>query len=117
MWCWGFPSGFAVKNPAANAGNKVQPWVRKVRWRRKWQPTAVFLPGKPHGQRRPEGHSPWGHKEAGTTEHTRTMWQCTFPGKPTRFSKQDLRSSALLHFNISTQNVGHLSEPPLTLLI
>ena len=27
------------------------PWVRKVPWRRKWQATPVFLPGKSHGQR------------------------------------------------------------------
>ena len=27
------------------------PWVRKIPWRQKWQPTAVFLPGKSHGQR------------------------------------------------------------------
>ena len=27
------------------------PWVRKIPWRRKWQPTPVFLPGEPHGQR------------------------------------------------------------------
>ena len=27
------------------------PWVRKIRWRRRWQPTAVFLPGKFHRQR------------------------------------------------------------------
>ena len=26
-------------------------WVRKITWRRKWQPTPVFLPGKSHGQR------------------------------------------------------------------
>ena len=30
---------------------KFDPWVRKVPWRRKWQPTSVFLPGKSHGQR------------------------------------------------------------------
>ena len=30
---------------------KFDPWVRKVPWRRKWQPTPVFLPGKSHGQR------------------------------------------------------------------
>jgi len=29
----------------------ANPWVRKMPWRRKWQPTAVFLPGKSHGQR------------------------------------------------------------------
>ena len=27
------------------------PWSGKIPWRRKWQPTPVFLPGKPHGQR------------------------------------------------------------------
>ena len=37
----------AVNNPPAN----VNPWVRKICWRRKWLPTLVFLPGKSHGQR------------------------------------------------------------------
>ena len=31
-------------------------------WRRKWQPTPVFLPGKPHGQRSLTGYRPWGSK-------------------------------------------------------
>ena len=44
------------------------PWVRKIPWRRKWQPTPVFLPGKSHGQRSLAGYSPWGHKEPDTTE-------------------------------------------------
>ena len=35
-------------------------WSEKVPWRRKWQPTPVFLPGKPHGQRSLVGYSPWG---------------------------------------------------------
>ena len=34
--------------------------VRKIPWRRKWQPTPVFLPGKSHGQRSLVGYSPWG---------------------------------------------------------
>ena len=33
------------------------PWVGKIPWRRKWQPTPVFLPGKSHGQRSLEGYS------------------------------------------------------------
>ena len=37
-------------------------------WRRKWQPTPVFLPGESHGQRSLVGYSPRGHKESGTTE-------------------------------------------------
>ena len=44
------------------------PWVRKIPWRRKWQPTPVFLPGKLHGQRSLVGYSPWGHKELDTTK-------------------------------------------------
>ena len=35
----------------------VNPWVGKIPWRRKWQPTPVFLPGKSHGQRSLEGCS------------------------------------------------------------
>ena len=38
------------------------PWVRKIPWRRKWQPSPVFLPGESHGQRSLEGYSPWGRK-------------------------------------------------------
>ena len=38
------------------------PWVRKILWSRKWQPTPEFLPGESHGQRGLVGHSPWGHK-------------------------------------------------------
>ena len=38
------------------------PGVRKIPWRRKWQPTPVFLPGKSHRQKSLAGYSPWGHK-------------------------------------------------------
>ena len=41
---------------------EFNPWVRKIPWRRKWQPTPVFLPGECHGQRSLAGYSPWGHK-------------------------------------------------------
>ena len=44
------------------------PWVGKIPWRRKWQPTAVFLPGKFHGLRSLVGYSPWGQKESDTTQ-------------------------------------------------
>ena len=44
------------------------PWIRKIPWRRKWEPTPVFLPGKSHGQKSQAGYSPWGHKESDTTE-------------------------------------------------
>ena len=37
-------------------------------WKRKWQPTPVFLPGETHGWRRLMGYSPRGRKESDTTE-------------------------------------------------
>ena len=40
---------------------RFHPWVGMVPWRRKCQPTPVFLLGKFHGQRSPSGYSPWGH--------------------------------------------------------
>ena len=44
------------------------PWVGKIPWRRKWQPTPVFLPGESHGWRSLVGYSPQGSKEPDTTE-------------------------------------------------
>ena len=38
---------------------RFNPWVRKIPWKRKWQPTPVLLPGEFHGQR---SYSPWGHR-------------------------------------------------------
>ena len=35
----------------------VDPWVRKMPWRRKWQPTPVFLPGTFYEQRRVAGYT------------------------------------------------------------
>ena len=46
------------------------PWVGKIPWKMKWQPTPVFLPGKFHGQRSLAG--PWGHKDLDMTEHMHT---------------------------------------------
>ena len=41
------------------------PLVSKASWKRKWQPTPVFLPGKSHGQRSLAGYSSWGCKRFG----------------------------------------------------
>ena len=40
----------------------------KIPWRRKWQPTPIFLPEKSHGQRSLMDYSPWAHKELDRTE-------------------------------------------------
>jgi len=44
------------------------PWFRKIPWKRKWLPTAVFFPGKCHGQRSLVGYSPQDHKKSDITE-------------------------------------------------
>ena len=59
------PGGAAVKNPPANAQrhkrHRFDPWVRKIPYRRKWQPVPVFSPGKFHGQRSLAGLQRIGH--------------------------------------------------------
>ena len=47
------------------------PRAGKFPWRRKQQPTLVFLPAKFHIQRSPAGYSPWGCKESDMTGHAR----------------------------------------------
>ena len=44
------------------------PWVGKIPWKRKWQPTPVFLPSTSHGQRSLAGYRPRGWKELDTTK-------------------------------------------------
>ena len=48
---------------------RFNPWVRKIPWRREWQPTPVFLPGESHGLWNPVGYSPWGHRELDVIEN------------------------------------------------
>ena len=43
------------------------PWVRKILWRRKWQPTPVFLPEESHGWRSLAGYNPWGREKSDTS--------------------------------------------------
>ena len=47
---------------------RFNPWVRKILWRKEWQPTLVFLPAEFHRQRSLSCYSPWGHKESDMTE-------------------------------------------------
>ena len=58
-----------VKNSSANAVDLgFDPWIGKILWRRKWQPTPGSLPGESHEQRSLVDYSPWGRKESDTTE-------------------------------------------------
>ena len=78
IWGVGFP-GVSGKEPACQCRGCrrgwFDSWVRKIPWRRKWQPTPVFLPTESHGQRSLVGYNPRGHKESDMTEqlpHTHT---------------------------------------------
>ena len=69
-----FPAGTSGKEPACQCRRCKRRgfdlWVGKIPLRRSWQPTPVFLPGKPHGQRSLVGYRPWGWKELDKTEVT-----------------------------------------------
>ena len=55
----GLPTYLNGKESVCHCGRcRFHPWVRKIPWRRKWQPTPGFLPGKYHGQRSLVGHHP-----------------------------------------------------------
>ena len=49
------------------------PWIEKIPWKRRWQPTLIFLPGESHGLRSLVGYSPWDCKELDVTEHAHTL--------------------------------------------
>ena len=55
--------------------HRFNPWVGKIPWRRKWQPTPVSLHGKCHGQRSLVEYSPWGHKRVGYNLVTKQQQQ------------------------------------------
>ena len=71
----GFPGG-----PVSKASVCLQcrrpgfdPWIGKIPWSRKWQPTPVFLPGESHRQKSLVDYSPRSHTESDTTEQQHTF--------------------------------------------
>ena len=81
----GFLKWLSGKESACQCGrcrrHGFDPWVRKIPWRRKWQPTPVFLPRKFHGQRSLVGYSPWdcrvGHDLASGTHKLTYIYYLT----------------------------------------
>ena len=69
---WGFLGAISGKESTCQCRRhkrcRFDPWVRKIPWKRAWQPTLVFLLEESHGLRSLVGYSPWGHKEKDTTE-------------------------------------------------
>ena len=88
---YGFPGGTSGKEITCQCRRHKRlgfnPWIRKIPWRRKWHPTPVLLPGKPHGRRNLVGCSPWGCTESDTTER--------------------------LHFHFSLSCIGEANSNPL----
>ena len=64
----GFPGLSSKESTCQCRTLRFDPWVRKIPWRKKWQPTPVFLPGESRGQRSLAGCSPRDCKESDTTE-------------------------------------------------
>ena len=73
----GSPGGARGKEPSCHAGDVKDMGSALVLgrspWRRKWQPTPVFLPGEAKGQRSLMGYSPWCRKESDMTERLSTV--------------------------------------------
>ena len=104
-------------------------WVGKTVWRRKWQPTPVFLSGKSLRQRSLAGYSPWGRKELDVTKHALTCMAkgqaragalCTdMPQTGSRVKGTSHSSSgALVHPPTFPRTFCHLSCPiPCPLLL
>ena len=65
----GLPWWLSGKEPTCQCRrHRFDPWVRKIPWRRRWQPTPVLLPRKFYGQRRLVNYSPRGCKALDMTE-------------------------------------------------
>ena len=83
--------------------------------RRKWQPTLIFLPGKPHGQRSPAGCSPWGHQDwdmIEVTEHSEdnNHFQNHLHGNmPHNVNIKKLTRAIQMVYNILENNICWLS--------
>ena len=78
----GYPGGASGEEPACQCRRRKRlefdPWVGKIPWRRKQQPTPVLLPGESHAQRSLAGCSLWGHGGSDATERTHVTWASTW---------------------------------------
>ena len=90
----GFPRGFLQCRTCRSL--VFNPWVRKIPWRRAWQPTPVFLPGESQWKRSLEGYSPWGQKSQMWLKQLSTHPVCPraycASGKATSIKTNSLRS-------------------------
>ena len=93
---------------------RFDPWVRKIPWRRKCQPTPVFLPVKSHAQRNLVGYSPWGCKIVVHDLVTKQQQQIMYNREQNRKESSLLGSS---HFSLEFSRLKPLfTEHPLCVL-
>ena len=124
---WGFPGCASGKESPCWCRrckrHRFDPWVRKIPWRRKGQPTPVFLPGGTHGQRSLVACSPWGaqrvrhnwarihthirtHTHMHTRVHTHTLL-CEWKGVSTVYTHSSANS---LQQNFLVEILWHLPD-------
>ena len=109
-WCSGKESAHPCRRLRSH---RFDPWDRKIPWRRKWQPTPVFLPGKSHRQRSLVGCSPgsqrvghdWEHSMRGLGRRKRNLenWRPdiiakVFSIKPRKSWRQNKRIKTFMYF-------------------
>ena len=80
IWCQGIAWSLHPTTLQEIQETRAHSWVKRIPWRREWQPTPGFLPGKSHQQRSLAGYSPWGCKESDKTEllrfHLKHLFLC-----------------------------------------
>ena len=86
---------------------RFHPWVGKIPWRKKWQLTSVFLPGKIPWTEALVGYSPGGHREWDTTEQEHREWKASERTRSQGHTAdaQETRTLCMLVTDISRQ--GH----------
>ena len=95
----GLPRSLRGKECACPFGRPgLDPWVAKIPWRRKWQPTSVFLPGGSHEQGSLADYSLWGCKELDMTKNMKTKSQIIL--SLLIFKSSDWRIGMLFHDTI-----------------
>ena len=121
---WGLPWWLNGKESACQCRRQgLDSWVGKIPWRRKRQPTAVFLPEKSQEQRNLMGFSSWGCKRVEhdlatkqqqwilrNTVNTEKCGQDLNVARNVMLGSKDLCSPALSHWTSVEMNTGLVSE-------
>ena len=94
------------------------PWLQKILWKRKWQPTPIFLPGEFHGQKSLAGYNQWDRKELDTTEWLSTSTSSLLSKGSPCCPRDSQESSPTPQFkSISSSVLSFLYSPTLTSIL